>query len=264
MTGRREVLKMIAGAAVGLCPTCVSIASAFASEKKSGNHEANPHWGYKDGASGPAQWGELTPANQVCSVGFQQSPIDLTKGLDARLGGIDINFKPMPLHVVNNGHTIQVNCEAGSDIRFDGKTYRLLQYHFHHPSEHALNGKRFQMEAHFVHVGDDGTLAVLGVFFKPGQENAALGKIWSSMPTKAGEENKGGKVSPAALLPQDRAYYRYYGSLTTPPCSEKVIWSVYAQPLEASMSQFQEFARLFPMNARPLQLRNRRYLLKSN
>lgn len=224
MTDRRHVLKMLGGAAAGLCPTCLSVASAFASEKKAAvthgaapraakPHGAAPHWGYEDGASGPEHWGDLTQANRICGMGLQQSPLDLANGLDARLGGIDIDYKPMPLHVVNNGHTIQVNCEAGSSIHIDGKPYKLLQYHFHHPSEHALEGTRFDLEAHFVHAGDDGSLAVLGAFFVPGQENEALGNVWSAMPKKAGEEKKGGRLSPAMLLPQDQTYYRYFGSL---------------------------------------------------
>lgn len=271
MIERRSVLKFIAGAVAGGCPTCLSVAKAFAAENpaaKGAGQEArrkivaNPHWSY-EGADGPEAWGNLSPAYAICSKGMQQSPIDLARGIDAQPGNIPVNYGPLPLKVINNGHTIQVNCDPGNTIVLDGVEFKLLQYHFHHPSEHALNGKRFEMEAHFVHADGNGNLAVLGTFFRPGPENPALAKIWNIMPREAGGEKTGGMLSPLALLPQDRTYYRYLGSLTTPPCSETVIWTVFSSPLQMSRSQVETFAKMFPMNARPLQQLLRRYLLKS-
>ncbi|TCS62494.1 carbonic anhydrase [Varunaivibrio sulfuroxidans] len=270
MIERRTVLKFIAGAVAGGCPTCLSIANAFASETAAakGAQDArrkivsNPHWGY-EGADGPEAWGELSPAYAVCSKGMQQSPIDLAGALEAQTGNIPVNYGALPLKVINNGHTIQVNCDPGNSIMLDGAKFKLLQYHFHHPSEHALNGDRFEMEAHFVHADENGRLAVLGTFFRPGPENPALAKIWDVMPREAGGAKTGGMLSPLALLPQNRTYYRYLGSLTTPPCSETVIWTVFASPLQMSQAQVKTFAEMFPMNARPLQNLLRRYLLKS-
>jgi len=262
---RRKFLKFVAGAAV--CPTCLASAAALASEssgksQKPKGHGGAPSWKY-EGAEGPENWGELSPAFKVCSIGVQQSPIDLTQAIRAEVKPIRVNYVPTALNVVNNGHTIQVNCDPGSSIILDGTKFKLLQYHFHHPSEHLMNGKTFQLEVHFVHISDDGTLAVLAVFVDPGPQSSALAPIWKVMPRQEGKA-RGGKVDPAALLPTDRSYFRYLGSLTTPPCSQKVIWSVFRTPLQMSRSQVKDFASIFPANARPVQPLHRRLLLGTN
>ena len=263
---RRTVLKYLAGAAATFCPTCLSTISAFAAEKggQGGAHGSPPHWGY-EGAEGPMNWGQLSPEYKACSLGVQQSPIDLTAAIPADAGPIDVSYRRVPLKVINNGHTIQVNCDPGSGIMVDGKRFGLLQFHFHHPSEHALDGTRFDMEAHFVHASEDGVLAVLGVFIRQGESHPLLAPIWRAMPEKAGPERtvSSEMISPADLLPADRRYFRYLGSLTTPPCSETVIWSVYRTPVNASGEQIRQFAGLFPMNARPLQPLHRRLLLEN-
>ncbi len=270
---RRSVLKYMASAAAA-CPTCMSVASALASGKteaghgaakaaKSGGHDP-AHWTY-GGDTGPQHWGDLNAGNKVCSLGFQQSPVDLRQAIPASPGQISVDYKPTTLRVVNNGHTIQCNTDPGSTMMLDGDKFRLLQFHFHHPSEHAMDGRRFDMEAHFVHINDAGMLAVLGVFIEPGGENNVLAPVWQHMPPSAGPEKKVSsvKIDPVKLLPVDRNYFRYLGSLTTPPCSEKVIWSVFSQPVQASSAQVGQFAGLFDMNARPLQGLHRRLLLKS-
>ena len=262
---RRSILKYMAGAAAA-CPTCLSVASALASQKKTAKaakHGA-AHWTY-GGDTGPEHWGELDVGNKVCSLGFQQSPIDLRDAIPARPGAIAVNYKSTALRIVNNGHTIQCNVDPGSSVTLDGQNFRLLQFHFHHPSEHAMDGRRFDMEAHFVHINDAGMLAVLGVFIEPGGENSLLAPVWRHMPRDAGPEKKVSSVTldPAWLLPANQQYYRYLGSLTTPPCSEKVIWSVFSEPVQASTAQIKQFASLFDMTARPLQGLHRRLLLKS-
>jgi len=145
--------------AAAVCPTCLSVASAFASDNKltsaaDKSHEA-AHWTY-GGDTGPEQWGDMEAGNKVCSMGFQQSPIDLREAIPASPGQISVDYQPTRLRVVNNGHTIQCNIDAGSSMILDGETFRLLQFHFHHPSEHAMDGRRFDMEAHFVHINDAG------------------------------------------------------------------------------------------------------------
>lgn len=269
---RRNFVKYMGVAAVA-CPTCIAAASAIASETKESEHgkagakkagHGSALWSY-EGAATPENWDELSPQYRVCGRGFQQSPINPAGEISSGLDGIKVNYSRMPLRVVNNGHTIQVNCDPGSGIVLDGVNFSLLQFHFHHPSEHALNGQRFQMEAHFVHASSDGRLAVLGVFIKPGKENSLLVPIWKAMPTEAGPENKVAStiIQPADLLPKDRRYFRYMGSLTTPPCSHIVNWSVFRQPVKAFTGQVGKFASLFPMNARPLQPLHRRLLLGS-
>ncbi|MDH3335642.1 MAG: carbonic anhydrase family protein [Rhodospirillaceae bacterium] len=271
---RRTFVKYLGATAVA-CPTCMAAANAMASEtKKTEGHDASAgekksshgssHWGY-EGTEGPENWGELSPQYSVCGRGYEQSPINLTKAISSAVGGIDVNYKRTPLRVVNNGHTIQVNCDPGSTMSLRGDKFSLLQFHFHHPSEHALDGARFQMEAHFVHASSDGRLAVLGVFIEPGMENSLLAPIWRAMPMEAGPEVKieSTMIKPDDLLPADRSYFRYMGSLTTPPCSQIVNWSVFKQPVQASSAQVGKFSSLFSMNARPLQPLHRRLLLRS-
>lgn len=254
---RRFFMRRIIGGALA-CPVCaVAAGPAFAAA------EGSPHWSY-EGHEGPEHWGELTPDFKTCDVGVQQSPVDLVGPVPAKVGAVKPSFKKMPLEVLNNGHTVQVNCAPGSGSRIAGKQFDLLQFHFHHPSEHLLDGRSLAMECHFVHRSSDGQLAVLGVFIREGRANEMLAPIWRAMPRRKADAYKPGvTIDPAALLPEDRTYFRYHGSLTTPPCSEGVLWTVFAQPVEASSEQIQTFAAMFPNNARPVQTLNRRYLLEN-
>jgi carbonic anhydrase len=250
------------------CACCLGVARAFAGSPDHGANAAAghaPHWSY-EGQSGPAHWGTLQPDFKVCELGLEQTPIDLTGAIRSDSPGkVEVDYRPLPLRVLNNGHTIQVNAEAGSACIIDGVRYELVQFHFHHPSEHLLSGKPFDLEAHFVHRSASGALAVLGTFVKPGEANAALQPIWEVMPQQeAPEKNFGGAIDAAALLPAERTYFRYMGSLTTPPCSEGLTWTVFRDPIEASPEQIRRFAGLFPNNARPVQGRNRRYLIETN
>ena len=250
---RRSFLRHATGAAC-LCGTCgSSISQALASDA--------PHWAY-EGHGGPADWGSLSPEYAACSMGKEQSPIDLTKPIAAIMGDPVPAWRPLPLKVLNNGHTIQVDCAGGGNLALDGKSYELLQFHFHHPSEHTVDGAAFDMECHFVHKAADGGLAVLGVMIAKGAANPALEAIWQVMPTKGGETAIGsGMLDPSMLLPKDTVTFRYAGSLTTPPCSEVVQWVVFRQAITASADQLAQFAKLFSNNARPVLPLNRRKLL---
>lgn len=258
-TDRRRVLGALAGAATfAVCPVC----AALGQEKKAEGHAA-PHWTY-GGETGPENWGDLSADFKVCSLGMEQTPIDLKGTVRAETGAVEPSFQSMPLTILNNGHTIQVNCVPGSRTAIAGQSFDLLQFHFHHPSEHLLSGRVFDLELHFVHRSAEGRLAVLGVFIQPGQENAALAPIWAAMPREPGEPQQiGASIDPAALLPADRRHFRYKGSLTTPPCSEGVLWTVFKEPIEASNRQIRQFADLFPVSARPVQPLNSRFLLES-
>lgn len=157
-----------------------------------------------------------------------------------------------------------MNAEGGGFSMIEGSRYDLLQFHFHHPSEHLLSGRSFDLECHFVHKSAAGGLAVLGVFIRPGLTNPVLEPIWAAMPMEGGKDAAvGSPVDLAGLLPFERDFFRYMGSLTTPPCSEGLTWTVFKTPIEASVAQIQQFAALFPMNARPVQARHRRFLLES-
>lgn len=262
---RRRVIQQLAIGSVA-CPTCLSLLGGRHAQAESAttpSHGGAAHWSY-EGEAGPQNWGELSADFRVCELGFEQTPIDLRNAVSAQLAGVEPDFQSMPLTIINNGHTIQVNCSPGSRTRIDDRPFELLQFHFHHPSEHLLAGRAFELELHFVHRSDTGQLAVLGVFIQLGTENAALEPIWAAMPTEAGPAQEiGTPIRPAALLPTDRGFFRYQGSLTTPPCSEGVLWTMFKQPIEASEAQIRKFAGLFPVNARPVQGVNRRFLLQS-
>lgn len=221
-------------------------------------------WGYI-GEGKPESWGELAPEFEVCQLGKAQSPINLEQGIDSELTEFTIDYQDTSLQIVNNGHTIQVNCTPGSFLNFEGQPFQLLQFHFHNPSEHQVKGKPFPMELHLVHQSETGALAVLGIFLQEGAKNPVLEKVWQKMPQEKNSEVTLNdlKINPAELLPQDQSHYRYYGSLTTPPCSEVVTWLVYQQPVEMSAAQIEQFAKIFPMNARPIQNLERRFILQS-
>ena len=248
---RRDALKALAGLA--LCPLCSP--SGFAAE--------GAHWSY-EGASGPAKWGDLDAADKVCAIGSQQSPIDIVAPIKSQLPPLRINWGKSADTIVNNGHTIQLNFAEGSTLAVGDTKYKLLQVHFHRPSEHMIAGKSYPMEAHFVHRADTGALAVVGVLISTGKANAAFAKMVSTMPEKEGPPVKADAgFNPNVMLPKKLSYYRYPGSLTTPPCAETVEWLLLTTPITVAEADVAGFAKLYPLNARPVQRDNRRYVLMS-
>ena len=227
--------------------------------------EEAPHFCY-EGHCGPENWGELSPDWHVCKDGLKQSPINVYEMREARLPRLNISYQATPLKIKNNGHTIQVNYAEGSTLTVGGVTYRLLQFHFHTPSEHLKNGRTYPMEAHLVHINDQGQLGVLGVFLKEGDaDNAFLKPIFDNMPATEGEvEIEGKSLNVANLLPREREYYNYTGSLTTPPCSEGVNWMVLDDAVRVSRHQIEQFKALFEHNARPEQALNGRTIRSSD
>ena len=223
------------------------------------------HWSY-DGSGSPAHWAELDVKYAACAA-RSQSPIDIQTRdvLAAPLPALAFDYRPVPLRIVDNGHTIQVNYDPGSSLTVDGKRYELVQFHFHRPSEEAVDGKRFAMVAHLVHRDAQGHLAVVAVPLQPGPENALVETLWRNLPaTKEKEANPTAvEVSAASLLPSNLGYYAYSGSLTTPPCSEGVRWLVLKTPSLVSNRELEIFAARYPNNARPLQPRNGRQVLSS-
>ena len=216
------------------------------------------HWGY-GGEEGPEHWGDLSPTYSLCKVGKSQSPIDISGAKNARLATIKFNYKTTPIDIVNNGHTIQLNYAKGSSINFGGKPYALLQFHFHSPSEHHINGKPYDMVAHLVHQAADGQLGVIGVLMKVGKAHPVIAQLWKHLPETANEQNTlADTLNVADLLPANHRYFNYSGSLTTPPCSEGVNWIVLETPVAVSAEQVAQFNRLFPKSVRPVQALNGR------
>ncbi|MDE0220468.1 MAG: carbonic anhydrase family protein [Spirochaetaceae bacterium] len=223
-----------------------------------------PVWSY-EGDRGPACWWSLDEAFSACADGAEQSPIDLAKGVAyGDYPAVEFDYVPRAATVVNTGRTIQVNVDRGSGITVGATRCELLQFHFHHASEHTVGGARSPMELHLVHAGDAGDLAVVAVLLRHGAANETLAPIWANLPREAGSAAAlPGEVRAADLLPQTRAAWRYRGSLTTPPCTEGVSWIVMTEPVTLSAAQIAAFGALYPRNFRPVQPLGRRTLGRS-
>jgi carbonic anhydrase len=227
-----------------------------------GGHGAGDvHWTY-DGETGPQAWANLKPEFNVCAIGKRQSPINIEDSatLQGPAEPIVFNYSPSNGIVVNNGHTIQVDLSGDNSITVRGTNYKLVQFHFHHPSEERVNYKGFAMVAHLVHKSAEGQLAVVAVLLEPGAVNPLINKVWTYMPLDSGDKVRmpTSLVEMNELLPNDQRYYQFMGSLTTPPCSEGVLWLVLKQPMTVSREQLRLFSQLFPNNARPVQSANSR------
>ncbi|WDE08773.1 carbonic anhydrase family protein [Thalassomonas viridans] len=222
-----------------------------------------PHWEYK-GKHGAEHWGDLTSAFSTCKNGVNQSPIDISSTIDANLPALDIRYQASNVSLLNNGHTIQANIAGKNTFKNDAGQFDLKQFHFHSPSENTVNGKSYPLEMHFVHSDESGNLAVIGVMFEQGNENQALAGLWQDMPA---EKHKpvplAGRFESKQLLPKNKDYFRFNGSLTTPPCSEGVRWFVMQEPLQASSTQIEKFRSVMPGDTnRPVQSVNARVVLR--
>jgi carbonic anhydrase len=221
----------------------------------------DPHWSY-EGEFGPDQWARVKPAFKVCELGKRQSPIHIQEAvtLQGPAEPLQFDYRPSGGSVVHNGHTIQVDLEPGNTLSVRGTSYELLQFHFHHPSEERINHRSFAMVAHLVHRNHEGQLAVVAVLIDPGEANSLIHKVWTHMPLDSGDRVRlpAGLIDLRELLPADGRYYQFMGSLTTPPCTEGVLWNVLKTPVTVSREQLRLFSQIFPNNARPVQALNGR------
>ena len=219
-------------------------------------HGGEVHWTY-EGDTGPQAWGQLKPEFNVCAIGKRQSPINIEEGstLQGPAEALQFNYSPSNATVVNNGHTIQVDMQGDNFLIVRGSRFRLAQFHFHTPSEEQINFKRASMVAHLVHKNDEGQLAVVAVLLEQGNANAFIDKVWTYMPLDAGDRVRMPLeiLNVTDLQPTDQRYYQFMGSLTTPPCTEGVLWMVLKQPVTLSKGQYKLFTQLYPNNARPVQ-----------
>ena len=266
-----------------LALTILPVMSLHASTE-SGGHAV--HWGYT-GSAGPTRWGGISNEFALCGSGKRQSPVDIQSEKPAALYPLRFQYQSVPLQVINNGHTLQANYDTANGeeiVNIGGKLYpvhtnptynstlmlgdvpyKLLQFHFHTPSEHAREGERYAMEVHLVHKNASGNLAVIGVLLKRGRQNPTLQKILDNVSGSINEVNavQGISVNATDLLPRNHQVFHYSGSLTTPPCSENVNWFVMKTPMEVSDKQVVRFAKLIGKNARPLQAMHWRSILVS-
>jgi carbonic anhydrase len=220
-------------------------------------------WSY-EGETGPAFWGSLDPDYAACGEGMEQSPVDIVADAPVNPDDVGYAYGESALTIVNNGHAIQVNVDEGSSTaEIDGVQYALEQLHFHSPSEHTLAGENMAMEMHLVHHDADGNSAVFSALLVEGAENPAFASIWENMPAEEGDPVtiEGVVVNPDDLLPAERSYYHYMGSLTTPACTEGVTWHVLTTPVELSADQIAAFRTIHDGTNRPIQPMNDREFL---
>jgi carbonic anhydrase len=250
----RRYNKARAAAMVGHAPA-KEVAAAAA------GHGGEVHWSY-EGDNGPQAWGKLKPEFNLCATGKRQSPINIEDGatLQGPAEPVRFDYTPSNGTVVNNGHTIQVDVQGENSITVRGSSFSLLQFHFHTPSEEQINYKRFSMVVHLVHKNAEGQLAVVAVLLEPGEPNPAIERVWTYMPLDTADRVRMplGMLNLNELLPADQRYYQFMGSLTTPPCTEGVLWLVLKQPVTISRAQLKLFTQLYAHNARPVQAINAR------
>ena len=221
------------------------------------------HWSY-EGEGAPANWGKLRSDYSICASGKRQSPIDSRDGIRVDLETIKFDYLNSMFRIIDNGHTIQVNVGSGSTISVMGRQYELTQLHFHRPAEDRINGKSYYMEMHLVHKDMENHLAVIAVLLEKGTEQPLIQTLWNNLPLEVNQD-----VAPDVainlngLLPENRSYWTYMGSLTTPPCTEDVLWMVFKQPVQISAEQIAIFSRLYRNNARPVQWGNNRIIKES-
>lgn len=242
----------------GIFLLCASIAAAGSLVAAEGTH-----WSYA-GPTGPAHWAELSPEYAACGIGFNQSPVDITDTVAAELDTLEFQYDARATSMVNNGHTFQMDVAPGSFMRVGDEEFQLAQFHFHSPSEHRLNGELFPLEAHFVHTNERGELAVVGVLYRAGAMNEDIERLVSIAPT---EINKpvalDMDLTETTLHKSHDAYFRYSGSLTTPPCTEGVRWFVLDAIGEIEPGQAQRFVDLIGEYARGPQPVNARVILEN-
>ena len=216
-----------------------------------------PPWGY-DGKIGPPMWGTLDPAWKTCQTGIAQSPIDIEPKAGTA-SAITFRYKPTAATIIDTGHGLQVNLAPGSSIEIGGHPYALVQLQFHGPSEHTIAGEHYPLEVQLMHRDEAGKLAMISVLYDAGAESRPLDALWAKWPRKVGAEDKLRKpVDPAALLPETRTVFRYSGSLTTPPCTEGVMWNVMRRTRSDGKPSLDAFSRHYPHNAREVQPQNDR------
>jgi carbonic anhydrase len=219
-----------------------------------------PDWGYR-GTASSTEWGKLSPDFSKCQSGVEQSPIDIQSAVKGSSTPIVFDYRSSPLVVVNNGRTIRANYAAGSSISIDGEKYALLQFHFHTPSEHQIGGKAAAMELHLVHQNAVGKLAVIGVMMNKGTEQELIHQVWQQIPPVGKTKTIAStNINAVDLLPANKSYYTYTGSLTTPPCSENVAWYVLTAPISVSDNQIHQFEQIYHADARPIQSINNRQI----
>jgi carbonic anhydrase len=234
----------------------VSTAAAVTADPEA---ESSTKWSYT-GADGPAHWGSLDPTYRACATGRRQSPINLAHATRGTLPPLRFSYVKSTFELHNNGHTVEADAGPGNTMSVSGVAYRLVQFHYHAPSEHRIDGHSFKLELHLVNESTSGQLLVLGVLIQPGRASPGFDRLIAALPAHKGQHSSLTGFNPLSLLPDSGhgSRYAYSGSLTTPPCKEPVRWNVFATPVALSPAQIGRFTAIYDHNSRPLQPRNGR------
>jgi carbonic anhydrase len=261
---RLAIMKANQAARVAAAAKAKKAAASAAAADAAAPKVYSNHWSY-DGETGPANWGRINPEWAKCGGGNRQSPIDIRDGMKVDLEQITFDYKPSSFNVQDNGHTVQVTLSGGNFLTVGNRMYELMQFHFHRPSEERINGKGYEMVVHLVHKDAEGKLAVLALLLERGRSQPVIQTVWNNLPLEKFDVSAPSVVlDPMDLIPARRDYYTYMGSLTTPPCTEGVLWLVMKEPVQASPAQMALFSRLYPLNARPIQPASGRIIKESN
>ncbi|XP_022874799.1 alpha carbonic anhydrase 7-like [Olea europaea var. sylvestris] len=223
----------------------------------------------EDSKNGPAHWGEIKPEWRMCNSGSTQSPIDLLNErveVVSHLGRLHRDYKPSNATLINRGHDMMLSWEAGAgSIQINGTLYQLRQCHWHSPSEHTLNGRRFDLEIHMVHESMDNRTAVIGIMYKIGRPDSFLSMMkqdFKALVDTRNVERAVGIIDPKLIKLGSRKYYRYIGSLTVPPCTQDVSWTILRKVRTVTREQVKLFREAvhdeYETNARPIQPINHR------
>lgn len=209
----------------------------------------DPHFTYTPGPHGPEHWGG------DCNSGQVQSPVNIAQATSADLPRIEFEYQPSGLDILNdcNHWTVKINYGAGSVIKIGNTSYTLKQFHFHEPSEEAIDGQHEAMVVHLVHESSEGKLAVIAALVKAGKENPLIKTLWANIPPPGQEAHLKIQINASDLLPADHGYYFLPGSLTTPPCTQGVTWFVLKTPIEFSQAQIDQYKTHYHNTARPIQ-----------
>jgi carbonic anhydrase len=263
---------MVTAPVVVVALSLLIAACSQADTETASDEHGSTHWGY-DADNGPNNWGSMDSEWALCDDGREQSPIDVANASQKELPDlvihtpsdreVDVMNQEGVISALDNGHTIQINSKTGETLTVGDRTYALVQFHFHAPSEHTVDGEHFPMEMHFVHQAEDGALAVVGVLIEEGTPNSSLAPIWEQLGATPGSETTvhiSAEFADQIFSGEPTGVHHYRGSLTTPPCSEGVNWFVRRTPTQLSKDQIAAFTAIYDHNNRPVQALNNRTL----
>ena len=234
---------------------CLTVGQAADALAESAAHQSSdsPHWAY-DGEEGMDHWGMLSHGYMTCEAGSHQSPIDITMpGEDQAPELLQFHYRQVDIQAMHNGHSIQVRVSPGSELHVNGRTYRLMQFHFHEPSEHHIEGRSSPFELHLVHRDQTGHIVVVSFLADLGAGHSIVSALWPALPMHAGESAPSRQLDLSSLIPNNLHHFAYHGSLTTPPCTEGVHWIVMKEKILIAQAQIDQFVALVGHNARAIQ-----------